>query len=234
LKLSVVVRFIVVFVLLTGSAHAQSRYVTDELSITVRSGQSSGHRVLASLPSGTPVEVLSENADTGYARVRTADGTEGYALTRYIQSEKPAQVKLAEARKELESLRQKLQAQAETDTAKELNELKSKYQSLKLRYDTLEFENVQLSQQLDAVKENAANVVSLMDERDEALQRANRLSTQLDELRVKNMELENHSDKKWFMAGAGVLILGIVVGIILPRVSGRRRGRWGGSSDITF
>lgn len=234
MKLSVVVRFIVVFALLTGSAHAQSRYVTDELSITVRSGQSSGHRVLASLPSGTQVEVLSESGETGYARVRTPDGTEGYALTRYLQSEKPAQVELAEAREELESLRQELQAQAETDTAKELNELKSKYQSLKLRYDTLEFENVQLSQQLDAVKENAANVVSLMDERDEALQRANRLSTQLDELRVKNMELENHSDKKWFMAGAGVLILGIVVGIILPRVSGRRRGRWGGSSDFSF
>ena len=48
------------------------------------------------------------------------------------------------------------------------------------------------------------------------------------------MELENHSDKKWFMAGAGVLILGIVVGIILPRVSGRRRGRWSGASDFSF
>jgi SH3 domain protein len=222
--------FIAVFILFTGSAQAETQYVTDELSITVRSGEASGYRVLESLPSGTEVEVLSENSDSGYSRVRTPGGTEGYALTRYLQTEEPAQVELVKAREELEQLR----AQTENDTVQELNELKSEYQSLKLQYDTLEFENVQLSQQLDAVKENASNVVSLMDEREEAQQRANRLSTELDELRVRNRELENHTDKKWFMAGAGVLILGIIVGIILPRVGTRRRGRWGGSGDFNL
>lgn len=230
MKLLVIFRSIIVLIALTGIAQAESRYVTDKLTITVRSGQDSSYRVLASVPSGTELEVLSENKETGYSRVRTPDGTEGYALTRYLQNEEPAQVKLTEARQELKKLR----AQSENDTVKELNELKSEYQSLKLQYDTLEFENVQLTQQLDAVKENASNVVSLMDERDEALQRANRLATELDEMRVKNMQLENHSDKKWFMAGAGVLILGILVGIILPRVGGRRRGRWGGSGDFSF
>lgn len=219
---------------LTGFVQAETRYVTDELTITVRSGEDAGYRVLESVPSGTQLEVLSVNQSSGYSRVRTPEGTEGYALTRYLISEKPAQVELAEAREELERLRAELEAQANTDAKKALNELKSEYQSLKLQYDTLEFENVQLTQQLDAVKENASNVVSLMDEREEALQRANRLSTELDELKVKTRELENHSDKKWFMAGAGVLILGIVVGIILPRVSGRRRGRWGGSGDFSF
>lgn len=215
---------------MTGLAQAESRYVTDDLTITVRSGEDSGYRVLESLPSGTQVEVLSENSESGYSRVRTPGGTEGFALTRYLISDKPAQVQLAEAREELEKLR----AQSDNDTTKELNELKSEYQALKLQYDSLEFENVQLSQQLDTVRENASNVVSLIDERDEALQRANRLSTELDELRVRNRELENNSDKKWFMAGAGVLILGVVVGIILPRVSGRRRSRWGGSNDFSL
>lgn len=210
-------------------ARAQERYVTDELNITVRSGQNSSYRVLQSVPSGTPLEVLSENADSGYAKVRTPDGTEGYALLRYLSSEKPAQIKLAEARTEIEKLR----AAAQTDPRKELEKLRGDYQSLKLQYDTLEFENVQLSNRMEAVKGNASNVVSLMNERDEALQRANRLATELDELRVRNLELENHSDKKWFMAGAGVMILGIVVGIILPRVSVRRRGRWGNSGGFS-
>lgn len=215
---------------MTGLAQAETRYVTDELTITVRSGQDASYRVLQSLPSGMEVEVLSESDETGYSQVRTPDGTEGYVLTRFLKNEKPAQVLLAESRQELEALR----AQSDQDLEQELTELKSEYQSLRLQYDTLEFENVQLSQQLDAVRENASNVVSLMDERDEALQRANRLSTELDELRVRTMELENHTDKKWFMAGAGVLILGIIVGIILPRVSGRRRSRWGGSGDFSF
>lgn len=231
MKPPLIFRSILVFVLLTGLAHAEARYVTDRVTITVRSGEGSDYRVLESLSSGAEVEILSENQGTGYARVQTPDGTEGYVLSRYLISDKPAQLRLTETQSELEALREETESD---DTRKELSELRSEYQSLKLQYDTLEFENVQLSQRLDSVNENAANVVSLMDERDEALQRANRLSTELDELRVEKMALENHSDKKWFMAGAGVLILGIVVGIILPRVGIRRRGRWGGSGDFSF
>lgn len=228
MKLSFTFRSILLFVILSGLAQAETRYVTDELTITLRSGQGSGFRVLQSLSSGTALEVLSENKETGYSHVRAPDGTEGYSLTRYLINEKPAKVELTRLKKELEELR--TQPEGVED---ELTELKSKYQTLKLKYDTLEFENVQLSQRMEAVKENASNVVSLMDERDEALQQSNRLSTELDELRVKNLELENHSDKKWFMAGAGVLILGVLLGLILPRVGVRRRSGWG-SGDFSL
>jgi SH3 domain protein len=229
LKLSLTVPSILLLAVLCGLAQAETRYVTDQLTITLRTGQGSGYRVLQSLPSGTTVEVLSENEETGYSHVRAPDGTEGYALTQYLTTEQPAQVELARVKKELEQLRD----QPEEDAEEELTKLRSEYQALKLRYDTLEFENVQLSQRMESVKENATNVVSLMDERDEALQQINRLTTELDELRVRNLELENHSDKKWFMAGAGVLILGVVVGLILPRVGIRRRSGWG-SGDFSL
>lgn len=213
---------------LTGPVHAEQRFVTDELGITLRSGQDASYRVLKELKSGTSIEVVSENAETGYSRVRTADGTEGYALTRYLTGETPSQVRVEKLEKELEQL------QKDPDNVQDkLTTLQSDYQSLKLKYDSLEFENVQLSQRMEAIRENASNVVELLDERDEAIQRANRLSTELEELRVKNRELENHGDKKWFMAGAGVLILGMVIGIILPRVGGRRRKGWG-SGDFSF
>lgn len=229
LKLSIAIRSLVVFAALTAAAQAETRYVTDQLTITVRTGQDSSYRVLKAIPTGTKVEILGENKETGYSHIRTPDGTEGYSLTRYLMDEPPAQTKVAELKKQIEQLQAK-----PGDAQKELNDLRSEYQSLKLKYDSLEFENVQLSQRMDAVKDNASNVVSLMNERDEALQRANRLSSELEELKVRNTELENHSDKKWFMAGAGVLILGIVVGIILPRVGVRRRGSRWGSGDFSF
>lgn len=228
MKLSFTFRSILLFVILSGLAQAETRYVTDELTITLRSGQGSGFRVLQSVSSGTPLEVLSENAETGYSHVRAPDGTEGYSLTRYLINEQPAKVELVRLKEELEELRTK-----PGGVEDELTDLKSKYQTLKLKYDTLEFENVQLSQRMEAVKENASNVVSLMDERDEALQQANRFSTELDELRVRNLELENHSDKKWFMAGAGVVVLGVLLGLILPRVGRRRKSGWG-SGDFSL
>lgn len=220
---------LVLLTAISGPASADTRYVTDQLTITLRTGQDSSYRVLKTLPTGTELEVLSDNKDSGYSKIRTPDGTEGYALTRYLSDNPPAKAKVAELQNKLEQL------QAAPDQAqKQLSDLQAKYQSLKLKYDTLEFENVQLSQRMDAVKGNAANVVGLMDERDEALQRANKLASELEKLKVSNTELENHSDKKWFMAGAGVLILGILVGIILPRVGVRRRGRFGGSGDFSF
>jgi SH3 domain protein len=219
----------IILAVFTGVAHAEQRYVTDNLGITLRSGQDSSYRVLRELKSGTSVEVLSENKETGYSRVRTADGTEGYALTRFLTAQTPAKTRITELQKELEQLRDQPEGLQE-----KLTELQGEYQSLKLRYDSLEFENVQLTQRMEKIRDNASNVVSLLAERDKAIQRANNLSTELEELRVKTRELQNHSDKKWFMAGAGVLVLGVIIGIILPRVSGRRRKGWGGSGDISL
>jgi len=221
LNIAILFRSFILFIALLGAAQAETRYVSDELTITVRSGEDSSYRVLKELKAGTKVELLNENSETGYSRIRTPDGTEGFSLTRYLMNQTPARVRAAELEKKLEEIQSDPQG-----IQQKFNELQSEYQSLKLRYDSLEFENVQLSQRMEAIRENAANVVALMNERDEVLQRANRLSTELDELRVKNMELENHSDKKWFMAGAGVLIFGVLIGVILPRVSGRRRSGW--------
>lgn len=220
---------LVLVMTLSGVVRAESQYVTNELTITVRSGQDSSYRVLGTASSGQELEVLSTNSETGYSRVRLGDGTEGYALTRYLTSEEPPRMKIQALQEQVSQL----EAETQTDTRQQLEQLRSDYQSLKLKYDTLEFENVQLTQRMEAVKENAANVVSVMEERDEALQRANRLSTELDELQVRTMELENNSEKKWFMAGAGVLVLGILVGIILPRIRTRRRSGWH-SGDLSL
>lgn len=218
----------IVLTVLTGVAQAEERYVTDDLGITLRSGQGSSYRVLKTLSSGTSVEVLSDDEESGYSHVRAPDGTEGYALTRYLTGTTPSQVRVESLEQELAKLRED-----PNNLRDKLTELQSEYQSLKLRYDSLEFENVQLSQRMEAIRDNAANTVALLNERDEAIQRANRLSTELDELRVRNRELENHSDKKWFMAGAGVLVLGMLIGVILPRIGTRRRKGWG-SGDFTF
>ena len=60
------------------AAQATTRYVTDEFNIMMRSGESSNHRITRQLRSGTPVEVLSVNSETGYSQVRI-DGGEAFA-----------------------------------------------------------------------------------------------------------------------------------------------------------
>ena len=83
-----------------------TQYVSDHLVITMRSGQGSQYQILKTLPSGTRLEVL-ETSDTGYTKVRNAEGVEGWVLSRYLSPEPIAKEKLAVAQGRLQRLKEK-------------------------------------------------------------------------------------------------------------------------------
>ena len=99
-------KFLLALVLLFsfGTAQAESRYVTDQFQITLRSGESSGHKILRMLPSGEKLTLLSSNEQTGYSRVKAADGKLGYVLTRQLMDTPSARDRLKEAESRLQEL----------------------------------------------------------------------------------------------------------------------------------
>ena len=62
-------------------AFAQSAWVTDQFEITLRSGPSTSNAIQLMVGSGMRLDVLERDADSGYTRVRTPGGTEGWVLT---------------------------------------------------------------------------------------------------------------------------------------------------------
>jgi SH3 domain protein len=46
-------------------------------------------------------------------------------------------------------------------------------------------------------------------------------------LRGEIDDLKRNTQRDWFLAGAGVLLLGLVLGLVLPRIRWRRRSGWG-------
>ena len=80
---------------------ATTAYVTDQMEVTLRNGTSTGHRILRMLPSGVPLEVLETDSDSGYTRVRSPSGQEGWVLSRYLQNEPVARDQLKAARQKL-------------------------------------------------------------------------------------------------------------------------------------
>ena len=83
---------------------AEYRYVTDEFKIMMRTGESSGHKIKRTIKSGTRLELISSNRETGYSRVKIDNGIEGYVLTRQLLDEPVARDQLKEARQKLEEL----------------------------------------------------------------------------------------------------------------------------------
>ena len=89
--------------LITSIALAETNYISDQLEVTLRSGKSTGHSIIRMLRSGTPVEVLEQDKDSGYSLVR-ALGKEGWVLTRYLMKGPVPRDQLAEAEKKLAEL----------------------------------------------------------------------------------------------------------------------------------
>jgi SH3 domain protein len=207
--------------LLATNAAAQSAWVSDEFEITLRSGPSTSNAIQLMVSSGTQLEVLERDAESGYSRVRTQGGTEGWVLTRYLMSE-------PSAREQLESLTSQL-----TNATSQGSSLNSQLRAIRAEYDAanrriaeLERERDDANKELAEIKRTAANVLAINDQNESLMDQLTAAQIRADTLEQENRELASQTTRYWFMAGALVLLFGILLGIWLPRIQWQRRSRY--------
>jgi SH3 domain protein len=228
------VLLLLTFCLPAVPAFADTRYVVDELIITMRLGKGTGYKILKSLKTGTAVEVL-EDDDKSYLKVRTADGVEGYVLRQYI-SKKPPKTKQIE---ELEALNRSQQKQINSlETARNVlaekletieEEYGGKFAGMSSRAAGLEQELEQavsrerlLAERYTTLETQSKNVVAIAADRDDLQQRNIKLETEVMELRQKSEKLADTRMIKWFLAGGGVFLFGWIAG----KISRKKRSRF--------
>ncbi len=199
----------------------ETRYVTDRLEITLRSGQSTKHQILRMLKSGTPVEVLEVNKESGYSRVRAPDGTEGWVITRYLEREPSARERLAQAQRELSTLKMD---KARLD--QQLQRLSGEKDELGRQLGQLRREHKRVQQELDRIRKTSASALAIDNENKALKERLRKLELDYQQLQEENERLRDRSDRDWFMAGAGVILLGMGIGLIIPKIRWRRKSNW--------
>jgi len=207
---------------LAAPALGRTLYVTDSFKITMRSGESTGHKIVRMLPSGAALDVLGQNPDSGYTRVR-AFGQEGYVLTRQLMDDPSAreQIKTLTARlKELEEAPGKLSSK--------LVALERSHGELQQAHEELKSIKEQLEQELQSIRRTASDAMRINEERNELRKQVASLTREREELKQENRDLGNQTAQRWFMIGAGVIVLGVVLGLILPHLRfQRRKSSWG-------
>ncbi len=211
-------------VMLAHTVAAQTRYVSDEFEITLRTGPSTANQIIRMLPSGTQLEMLEQDAESGYTRVRTVGGTEGWVISRYLMSEPAARDQLAAMRQRLETIRNQ-----SGDLGAQLDDLTRAKQEAEARIRTLEAENKQLDAELAEIKRTASNVLAINAQNNALREQLSTAEVQIAALQQENGELASRRNRDWFIAGAAVLLAGVLVGIIVPRIRWRRRSRWSDS-----
>ena len=196
--------------LAAGAAASSTRYVSDELVITMRAGTSTQHQIVRSLKAGTQVEVLETDKPSGYSHVQLQNGTKGWVLTRYLTHQPIARDRIKQIEQELQQLRastQTLTAEAEAAA-------------------TLRKQNETLNQELTLIRNTANNALALSRENQILKTELIRLETELQTVQQENVVLKDRSARDWFIAGAGLTLLGIGIGLIAPKMRSRRKSGW--------
>jgi len=209
---------------LAQSVAAQTRYVSDEFEITLRTGPSTANQIIRMLESGTQLEMLEQDPESGYTRVRTLGGTEGWVISRYLMTEPAARDQLAAMRQRLETIRNQ-----SGDLGAQLDDLTRAKQEAEARIRTLEAENKQLEAELAEIRRTASNVLAINAENNALREQLSTAEVQIAALQQENGELASRRNRDWFIAGAAVLLAGVLVGIIVPRIRWRKRSRWSDS-----
>ncbi len=206
---------------LSANAFAETRYVSDRLEIQMRTGKGTQFKILRMLPSGTALEVLEVDQENGYSRVRAPSGVEGWVLNRYLMKGQAARDRLADAEKQL--------ARLELENRKlktSFGELQKAKGSTDQERSALNKENRRITQELEEIRRTASSALAIDAENKDLKGKIVAYERQLQTLQQENEGLKDRTARDWFMVGAGVVLLGMIIGLIIPRIRWRKKSSW--------
>jgi len=185
-----------------AQAVAETLYVTPNGAAELRSGVAAKDRIIQSLLPGTPLKVLKSDARRGYAKVQLDNGQTGWVSLKLLTDATP--------RPAAPPAPTAVIPEAPPKSAQEL-----------------QAEVSHLQTELIAVRQASSNILRIQAERDQLQESVIALRKELESaLRDKNA-LNDDQKQSWFVIGSLVLFVGILLGVMLPRLSVRRRNQWG-------
>ena len=205
-----------------AAAQTGPRYVTDNFEITMRSGQGTSHKILKMLPTGKKVELLEVGEDGQYARVRTADGTEGWVLKRYLDTQPVAAARLSAAERRIDQMKSTI-----SQLRSQVDQLTLQKNALSTSEKKLQSKNQNLEKSLSDIRKASSDVIAINQENKKLKSQLLTLRRNIQTLQQENATLQDSAARDWFMVGAAVLIGGVILGLILPNLRFRRKSSWG-------
>jgi len=191
-------------------AATQDRWVTDRGEFTMRSGTSTSNKIVRVLKSGTRLELVRVDAESGYSLVRLRNGKEGWVMSRFLLSSPPALVRLPQLEKDIGRV----------------VELSDERTALQSEVRTLTSQNSKLSAELDRIKQVSASAVKLNNENTTLRSSLSAARSQIAALEDDNRRLGSKANREWFLVGAAVLVFGLLLGLIIPRLKVRKKSDW--------
>jgi SH3 domain protein len=196
---------------LSAAASAETKnYINDSMTITMRTGPGTDRKIIALLGVGQEVEIL--RTENEWTMVRLPNAKEGWVISRFITDQTPNAILLKVLQKKFDELQTKAASLIEenktlnTDNKKLNTDLKAnetKLKNLDSTYETLKKDSKHFIELQEKYKASATKL-------SEQTQKAQKYEDELTKL-LWNQNI------KWFLSGAGVLILGFIIGFSAKR-----------------
>ena len=180
------------------AAAGNVRYVSDRLYTYERTGPGNNYKIAGSVNSGD--KVIYKGSNGKYSEIIDRKGRDVWILTEELQSTESAPVKIERLEQENKDLRYKL----ENVDSESVRELKKK------------------TAELSALTERSSNLEKSLKEGQEKLQE---LTEDNAELKEKSENIETIEKQQWFMKGAGMVIIGFILGVIFVYLPSPRKKR---------
>jgi SH3 domain protein len=192
---------------------ADTLFVTEDFEITMRTGPGVERKIIALIRSGQRVEEISKSEE--WTEIRLPSDKSGWVLTRYLTPKEPCAM-----------IKERLQSQ--------YDQLLTEKTELETKNSDLEAENQRLEAQLASTQASLERVTgdfdTLKSESTDFLKlktQFKKINTELEETKTKADKFEDETSRllrnqniKWFLAGAGVILIGFIIGF-----SSRRQKR---------
>ncbi|WP_413662843.1 TIGR04211 family SH3 domain-containing protein [Microbulbifer sp. CNSA002] len=198
---------------------AETRYITDQLHVPMRSGKGNEFRILhRGLASGTELALLEDAASDGWAKVRTPNGTEGWIRRQYLVSEPVAKLKLATAEANLARFEK-----MEGNLGGEVRRLETENGELNSALTSAQQQSQELAAELKSLKSLSADAISLNDRHQKLLHQYELLKQEKSMAEAEIQRLSGSDARKWQLYGALSVALGAILAMIAPHVRPRKR-----------
>ncbi len=185
-------------------------YVTDSFKITLRTGPSTGNKIVSMLSSGKEVEVLEVVND--WTRVRITEGQEGWVLSRFLMSRVPWENQTAFLLKENSGLKERVSPlnQKVKEMNHQLRELTTTLKQQTTAYEELKKNHAEL-------RKSAGGYLKLKETYEVANSSLKQAQRDVVQLTEENKSLKNMLIIKWFLTGALVLLFGLMIGLVVGK-----------------
>jgi SH3 domain protein len=189
---------------------AETRYVSEKLTITLRTGPGTDRKIISVLPVGRAVEVVASGEE--WTEVVLSNGKKGWVLTRYLTGKEPAsrvlarlQQKYARLSEEYEMLQER-SSKLSTEGKGLAGELVETQQALS-----------KLTHEYETLKKDSKEFLALKTKYAKSLKSSKQAREEADEIKEQYKQLSYSEAKTGMLIGGGLIVLGFITGYILKR-----------------